>query len=33
VFRVNQRGALSGDGMTQFGRALRALNIDMICAI
>src|SRR5689334_14994374 len=23
VFRVNQRGALGGDGMTQFGRALR----------
>ena len=22
VFRVNQRGALGGDGMTQFGRAL-----------
>ena len=32
VFRVNQRGALGGDGMTQFGRALHALNIDIICA-
>ena len=32
VFRVNQRGALGGDGMTQFGRALNALNIDIICA-
>src|SRR5215468_4161858 len=32
VFRVNQPGALAGDGMTQFGRALHALNIDIICA-
>jgi Helix-turn-helix domain len=32
VFRVNQPGALSGDGMTQFGRALHELNIDIICA-
>src|SRR5204862_124567 len=32
VFRVNQQGALGGDGMTQFGRALHALNIDIICA-
>lgn len=32
VFRVNQRGALGGDGMTQFGRALHTLNIDIICA-
>src|SRR5215469_15284435 len=32
VFRVNQTGALGGDGMTQFGRALHALNIDIICA-
>jgi hypothetical protein len=32
VFRVNQTGALGGDGMTQFGRALNALNIDIICA-
>jgi hypothetical protein len=32
VFRVNQRGAQGGDGMTQFGRALHALNIDIICA-
>ena len=28
VFRVNHPGALGGDGMTQFGRALHALNID-----
>ena len=32
VFRVNHTGALGGDGMTQFGRALHALNIDIICA-
>jgi len=32
VFRVNHRGALGGDGMTQFGRALDALNIEIICA-
>jgi transposase len=32
VFRVNHPGALDGDGMTQFGRALHALNIDIICA-
>ena len=32
VFRVNHPGALAGDGMTQLGRALHALNIDIICA-
>jgi hypothetical protein len=32
VFRVNSRGALGGDGMTQFGRALHQLNIDIIYA-
>jgi hypothetical protein len=32
VFRVDHPGALGGDGMTQFGRALHALNIDIICA-
>jgi len=32
VFRVNRRDARKGDGMTQFGRALHALNIDLICA-
>src|SRR6202048_1516533 len=32
VFRINHPGALGGDGMTQFGRALHALNIDIICA-
>ena len=32
VFRVNAKGALGGDNMTQFGRALKELNIDIICA-
>ena len=32
VFRVNRKDAASGDGMTQFGRALDQLNIDIICA-
>ncbi len=32
VFRVNRKDAAGGDGMTQFGRALDALNIDIICA-
>lgn len=32
TFRVNKTGATSGTGMTQFGRALYELNIDIICA-
>lgn len=32
VFRINQPGALTGPGYTQFGRALYELNIDGICA-
>ncbi len=32
VFRVNRKDAAGGDDMTQFGRALHALNIDIICA-
>jgi hypothetical protein len=32
VFRVNQKNATSGDGHTQFGRALYELNIESICA-
>jgi Winged helix-turn helix len=32
VFRVYQRDAEGGTGMTQFGRALHELNIDIICA-
>ena len=31
VFRVNSAGAVQGDGMTQFGRSLHALNIDILC--
>jgi hypothetical protein len=30
--RVNKKDAASGDGMIQFGRALHALNIHIICA-
>lgn len=32
VFRVNRTGAFGGDGMTQFGRAMHEMNIDIICA-
>ena len=32
TFRVNKVGATGGNGMTQFGRALHELNIDIICA-
>src|SRR5260221_11153759 len=32
VFRVNKKDAIGGDGMTPFGPALPALNIDTICA-
>ena len=32
IFRVNSKDAVGGDGITQFGRALSALNIDIICA-
>jgi transposase len=32
VFRVNIPNALSGTGMTQFGRALKELDIELICA-
>ncbi|MEF3063185.1 ISNCY family transposase [Ralstonia solanacearum] len=32
VFRVNKQGATSGDGHTQFARALFELNIEGICA-
>jgi len=32
VFRVNREGALSGSGMTQFGRAMQELDIQLICA-
>lgn len=32
VFRVNKVGATTGTGLTQFGRALHELNIEIICA-
>ena len=32
IFRVAKAGAMLGDGVTQFGRALSELNIDIICA-
>ncbi|MEM7465998.1 MAG: ISNCY family transposase [Pseudomonadota bacterium] len=32
TFRVNKKGATTGNGMTQFGRAMHELNIDIICA-
>ena len=32
VFRVNKKDSAGGDGMTQFGRVLQALNIDIIYA-
>jgi hypothetical protein len=32
TFRVNAKDAVGGDRITQFGRALMELNIDIICA-
>lgn len=32
VFRVNHKDALTGDGITQFGRAMKELGIEMIFA-
>jgi hypothetical protein len=32
VFRVNREGGLSGNGVTQFGRAMQELEIQLICA-
>ena len=32
IFRINAKNALSGSGMTQFGRAMSALDIEIICA-
>ena len=32
IFRVSNEDAASGDGMTQFGRALSELNIEILCA-
>jgi transposase len=32
IFRINKEDALSGSGLTQFGRAMRELEIEIICA-
>jgi hypothetical protein len=32
IFRVSNTAADGGDGMTQFGRAMHELNIDVLCA-
>jgi transposase len=32
IFKVNSKNALSGSGMTQFGRAMQNLAIELICA-
>lgn len=32
VFRVNREGVINGTGMTQFGRAMAELDIQLICA-
>jgi hypothetical protein len=32
IFRVNRSAPKGGDGVTQLGRAMHALNIDLICA-
>jgi glucokinase len=32
IFRVSNENAVSGNGMTQFGRALSELNIEILCA-
>ena len=32
VFRINHPNALSGSGLTQFGRAMEQLDIEVICA-
>ena len=32
IFRVNAKNALSGSGMTQFGQAMKTLDIEIICA-
>jgi transposase len=32
IFRIIHKNALTGDGMTQFGRAMKELDIEIICA-
>lgn len=32
IFKVNNKNSLSGSGLTQFGRAMKILDIELICA-
>jgi transposase len=32
IFKINTQNALTGSGMTQFGRAMRELDVEIICA-
>lgn len=32
IFKVNHKHAITGNGMTQFGRAMKQLDIEIICA-
>lgn len=32
IFRINVKNAVSGSGMSQFGRAMKTLDIEIICA-
>ena len=32
IFKINNKNALTGSGMTQFGRAMKELDIEIICA-
>ncbi len=32
IFKINTQKALTGSGMTQFGRAMRELDVEIICA-
>jgi transposase len=32
IFKINAPGAVSGNGMTQFGRSMKELGIEIICA-
>ena len=32
IFKVNMKNALTGSGMTQYGRAMKELDIEIICA-
>jgi transposase len=32
IFKINAKNAISGSGLTQFGRAMKTLDIEIICA-